>query len=247
VRLDETFGDRQAEPGAAIGARRSRLGLPERLQRPLLFLLVHADAVIFDLEYGDFRPVGHNSHPNGAAFFRELDRVGEKVEKDLLHRTLVRPDIHLLLRHLSDQLDIAAARALVNHAHDLADQALHRNNFLGEFYFACFDLRHVEYIIDNRQQMKAAGMNIPDIFEIFLVRDRTEELVGDHFGKPDYGIQWGAQLVAHIGEKVTLRAVGQFGLTTGFDQFSLRRPNVSNVRIDRDHRAVRHCSSADLQ
>jgi len=103
---------------------------------------------------------------------------------------------------------------------------------LSKLYLACFDLRHVEYIIDNRQQVKAAGMDIPDVFEIFLVRDRTEELVGDHFGKPDYGIQRGAQLVAHIGEKVALRAVGQFGLTARFDQFSLRCFDVGNVRID---------------
>ena len=99
----------------------------------------------------------------------------------MLHRALVGPDIHLLLRHLRDQLDIAALRPLVNHAHHLADQALHRHNFLRKLYLACFDLRHVEYIIDNRQQVKAAGMDIPDVFEIFLVRDRTEELVGDHF------------------------------------------------------------------
>ena len=50
VRLDQALGDRQAEPGAAIGAGRCRLGLPERLQRPLLLLVVHADAVIFDFE-----------------------------------------------------------------------------------------------------------------------------------------------------------------------------------------------------
>jgi len=31
VRLDEAFGNGQAKPGAAIGARRRRLGLPERL------------------------------------------------------------------------------------------------------------------------------------------------------------------------------------------------------------------------
>jgi len=50
VRLDEAFGNRQAKPGAAIGARRRRLGLPERLERPLLLFLVHADAVIFDFK-----------------------------------------------------------------------------------------------------------------------------------------------------------------------------------------------------
>src|SRR6266568_1417340 len=89
MRLDETFGDRQAEPGAAIGAGRCRLGLPKRLQRPLLLLLVHADAVIFDFEYREVRPLGHNPHLNRTTLPRELDRVGEEVEKDLLHRALI--------------------------------------------------------------------------------------------------------------------------------------------------------------
>src|SRR5216684_5290198 len=95
--------------------------------------------------------------------------------------------------------------------------------------------------------MKATGVDILYIFEVLLVRDRTEELVGDYFGKSDYGIQWGPQLVAHIGEEVALRAAGQFGLTARFDQFSLRCLDVRNVRVDRDHGAVRHGSPTDLQ
>src|SRR6516164_4773687 len=95
--------------------------------------------------------------------------------------------------------------------------------------------------------MKATGMDIGYVFEILLIYDRTEELVGDHFGETDYRVEWGTQLVAHIGEEVALGAVGQFGLTARFDQLSLRRLDVGYVRIDRDDSAVRHGSPADLQ
>src|SRR6202035_5925472 len=109
----------------------------------------------------------------------------------------------------------------MHHAHDLADHILYLYYLLGKFDFTSLDLRHIENIIDNRQQMKAAGMDILYVFEILLVGDWAKQLVGDHFGEPDYRVKWSPQFVAHVGEEIALRAVRCLGLAARFDQPSL--------------------------
>src|SRR5690606_3890185 len=42
--------------------------------------------------------------------------------------------------------------------------------------------------------------------------DGAEHGMRDDFGKAEYGIEWRAELVTHIGEELALRRIGRIGL-----------------------------------
>ena len=84
-----------------------------------------------------------------------------------------------------------------------------------EFLAAGFDLGQVENVIDKLKQMFAAVQNVVGVFE--LARVQCAELgVAKHLGEANNGIERGSQFVAHIRQKLALRAVGRlrglFGL-----------------------------------
>src|ERR1700730_15107316 len=66
-------------------------------------------------------------------------------------------------------------------------------------------------------------------------------------GKSDDGIERGAELMAHIGQKLALGAVCHLCLAARLDQFSLGCLQISYVRVNRDNRPVGHGAAADLQ
>src|SRR5580704_5635496 len=66
-------------------------------------------------------------------------------------------------------------------------------------------------------------------------------------GKSDDGIERGAELMAHIGQKLALGAVCHLCLVARLDQFSLGCLQISYVRVNRDNRPVGHGAAADLQ
>src|SRR5690349_6235536 len=103
--LDQAFGDRQPEPGAAVVSGGGGLCLTEGLQGALLLFLVHADPVILELHDGDAGRIDAGSDEDLAPGLGELYRVGKQVEKHLLDRPLVRPDAEFLLRQLESELD----------------------------------------------------------------------------------------------------------------------------------------------
>src|SRR5262249_26011962 len=73
-----------------------------------------------------------------------------------------------------------------------------------------FDLREVEDVVDQIQQVLAAGV---DGFEIFLGIDTIVSIAAlEQFGKAENGIHRGADVVAHIGEEIAFRAIRGFCL-----------------------------------
>ena len=81
-----------------------------------------------------------------------------------------------------------------------------------DLHAAGLDLGDVEQIVDQRQQMRAGGMNVAGIFLVARRADRAEAFLGDDLGEAQNGVQRRAQLVAHIGEEGGLGGVGGFRL-----------------------------------
>ena len=84
--------------------------------------------------------------------------------------------------------------------------------FVVQRVFAGFDLRHVEQIVDQGEQVKGAGIHVARIFGVAGGTERPEHLVAHDIGEADDGVQRGAQFVAHIGEETRLRPAGRFRL-----------------------------------
>ena len=74
-----------------------------------------------------------------------------------------------------------------------------------------FDLRQIEDVVDQRQQMAPGGKNVVDIFILLLVQ-LAEEFFQQHFREADDRVERRAQLVRHVGEKLRLVPVGRFDL-----------------------------------
>src|SRR6266852_1335124 len=93
-----------------------------------------------------------------------------------------------------------------------------------EFHSPGLDLRQVENVVDEGQQMPPGLENVLQILRL-LVIDVTEHLFREDFREPDDGIERRAQLMGHIGQKFGLV------LTRGFELTALVRDLVEEPRI----------------
>ncbi|MNS55774.1 hypothetical protein D3C72_886160 [compost metagenome] len=78
-------------------------------------------------------------------------------------------------------------------------------------HLAGLDLGEVQHVVDQRQQVPAVAQHRLEVLPV--ERIELERLVGRHqIGVADDGVQGRAQLVAHIGQKLALDAVGRLQL-----------------------------------
>ena len=70
-----------------------------------------------------------------------------------------------------------------------------------ELHPARLDLRQVQDVVDKREQMMTRGVNILHVLRLLVV-ELSEHALAEHLGKADDCVQRGAQLMAHVGQKV---------------------------------------------
>src|SRR6185437_3110096 len=88
MEADKAFHDREPEPGAFVAALICLAGLEEGITNALEIVGCNADAGVADAKHQP-RALHACSRDHRAAAFGELDRVGNKVEHDLLERTRI--------------------------------------------------------------------------------------------------------------------------------------------------------------
>ena len=76
---------------------------------------------------------------------------------------------------------------------------------------ASLDPGNIEDIIDQGQQVTAALVDIPGIFEVFRRTERTVIFTAHDLGEADDGVQRRAEFVAHPGQEFRLGLVGLLG------------------------------------
>src|SRR5665213_508830 len=86
---------------------------------------------------------------------------------------------------------------------------IHR--LLVELVAAGFDLRHVEHIVNEVEQMTAAHMNVARVFNVARW-DLAEELVTNDLGESNDGVERRCLLYTHVCEKLGFGAACQFRL-----------------------------------
>ena len=89
---------------------------------------------------------------------------------------------------------------------------------------AGFDLRQIEKVGDELEEMLAADVNVLGVLAVLVRAEETEALVHEDVGEADDGVQGRAQLVAHPGEELRLRGVGGLGVDLQFVHAPLARP-----------------------
>src|SRR5262249_18443481 len=117
-------------------------------------------------------------------------------------------------------------------ADDLVDKPGQINRLEIEFELAGFDLRKVEYLVDEALEMVGRGIHAAQRLQrLFHAKARR---VGDHhFGQADDGVERRAQLVAHAGEELGLALARLRELLALILDF-VEQPHV----LDRDRRLV---------
>ena len=203
--LAQALADREAEPRAAVPARRRRVSLRERREQLGEALGVDPDAGVVDGE-GHLHPLlverrRHDVHGH-APLRRELDRVAEQVPQDLSHPAGVGDDRRRApVRDLVAGLEPLLDRRGGHLGQGVLDDAGDVDRLGLDLELARLDLREIEDVADEHEQGIAAGADDVEAFA----------LVGAHVGvgeerrHPDHGVERSAQLVAHRGEKLALR------------------------------------------
>ena len=76
-----------------------------------------------------------------------------------------------------------------------------------------FDLRQVEDVVDEGEQVLPGLEDVAQVFRLLLV-DLAEHPLGQHLGEADDGVQRRAQLVRHVGQELRLVLAGDLQLAT---------------------------------
>src|SRR4029079_9354156 len=135
--------------------------------------------------------VGNNKHDRIVEFLaapddlavvgRELHRIGQQIDDDLLDRAAVGD-------HGSRALDIGVQREILvlgasRHDAQRFRQYLRKIERLHvELHAAGFDLRHVEYVVDDFEQIFAAGQDVVAVLLVFVGAEHPEHAAAHDFG-----------------------------------------------------------------
>ena len=115
--------------------------------------------------------------------------------------------------------------------------------------FSRLDLRQIEDVIDDGQEMPSGGLNAPDV----MCHARRGVYVGNQMAHANDRVERGSDFVAHVGQKFRLGPPGGLGLIAGGRQlfgpyghlvfqcpgqvfeFALRPDLLGDVEPDRPH------------
>ena len=81
----------------------------------------------------------------------------------------------------------------------------------GQLHTPGLDLGEVQDVVDEREEVLAGGVDIPEVLVLLGVQ-LPEHPLEQHLGEADDGVQGRAQLVGHVGQELGLVAAGGFEL-----------------------------------
>ncbi len=181
-------------------------GCPE----PLDVLGRDAGAVVLDVEI-DLVGDRLGANLDRAAFGRELDRIAHERGQNALDRRRVRLDGDFRLDRDRDR-DPLLPRRRRDIVHRAADRFVGAKPAVAQPLAPGLEPGHVQNVADHVQQVFAARQDVLAIVAVFFRSERAEGLVAHQLREADDRIERRAQLVAHVGEKIGLGAIGRFGL-----------------------------------
>ena len=65
------------------------------------------------------------------------------------------------------------------------------------------DLRQIEDLVEQRQQMLAGTQDVPEVFILALI-EVSEQPFKQHLGESDHRVEWGTKLMRHAGQEIGL-------------------------------------------
>src|SRR6185437_16973615 len=99
----------------------------------------------------------------------ELGRVGEKIEYDLADDPLVDAGINLVVAIEEAKLDAARRGAAAAHADCVVEAAHEIEVVFLQRQLSGLRLREIEDVVDDREQVVAAAVDVGDVFDVTIV------------------------------------------------------------------------------
>jgi hypothetical protein len=158
-------------------------------------------------------PVGRPlQRDRDAAPVGELDRVVEQVQQDLLHPPLVAEQNAGGGQRTHRQLQALARRHRSDRGYDALDRGDEIKGPEAKFKLPRLDLREVEHLVDEGEQMPGAHADHAELLGLFRAQ-RPGEPLQDDPGEADDRVERRAQLVRHGREESRFGPVARLGTT----------------------------------
>ena len=122
--------------------------------------------------------------------------------------------------------DIVLERLRADRGEAALDDVAKIDGLVLQSELAGLDLRDVEDVVDEREEMLAGAENILGVFGVARDADRPHRLILDDLGEADDRVQGRAQLMAHIGEELRFRLVGGLGAFLAVLQLEIDLPQA---------------------
>ena len=209
----DAFCDRHAQPAPAVPVGRGGVLLGKDFEELRQVVAVHSDPCIFDPEAQNA-----SAGPGPGLFGREADRSGrigefygiaEDVDQDPFQ--LGRVTGQGILR-LSDDFRFIVQPFFItlasDHGIDLLQYVTQRKIFFLQDHAPGFDPVHVQYVIDEVQQMLRRRT---DFFEVAAYPVGQPRFLQGDVAEPEDHVHRCAHFMTHAGEETCLRAAALFG------------------------------------
>ena len=198
----QVAADRQPQAGAAIAARGGAVNLAEALEQPLLLCRAHTDAGVAHLHMQLDTAVvtaGAADADHHLAGLGELAGVAAQVEQHLLQAQRVADQRR---RHVGRQVNQQLEPLVLHLDRQHVDQRL-QHVFQPEIdvfdvEFARFNFGEIQNVVDQAQQPMRRTVRFLHIVAL----PRVQVGLQRQLRHADDGVHRGADLVAHVGQKV---------------------------------------------
>ncbi len=205
--LDEGAGDGQAEAGAAVAPGGPRVDLAKGFEDVVELVLLDADTGVGDLEQHARTVVGIKSGGDGHfAPLGELDGIADQVDQHLLELVGVCLQSGQVVLDPGRQCQATGFCLHLHHVDQLGNQRSGAGGVDLQLHAPGLDLRQVENVVDQAEQVLAVAVNLLRVAELALPEHAIAVLLQDA-GEADDGVQRRAQLVAHVGDELAAHAV----------------------------------------
>src|SRR6516162_4212141 len=158
------------------------------------------------------RPVVRFGFDGDLARIGELDGIANEIDQHLRQAAA----ISMTRRQFGSKLELerelfVGRQRLQRTAHGLGDVL---NAVIGKFenQLAGLDLGQIEHVIDESEEVFAVGLKAFEYAE-HLLGWLTVSAIGHQFGITQDRVEWGAQLMAHVGQELRLVLARLFKLS----------------------------------
>ena len=202
--LDQLLADGEAEACAAVAAGGGAVGLGEGLEKATNLLRRHADAGVSDAEAkpdAGLRRFLDLHGDDDVAPFRELHRVGDQVGEDLAEaeRIADEPVGYLGTAH-EDEFEAALFGRHREDGGEVVEQPVEFEGDRLKFELSCLDFGQVEDVVEDVEERLGSALRLGEIVGLARCEFGAER----ELDEADDGIHRRPDLVAHVGEEITL-------------------------------------------